>query len=87
MKLPRVFTTRGVPVLAWSSALRDDTVKQLTRLAEQPWAIHHVAAMPDAHVSDGVAVGSVFATRDVVVPGALGGDLGCGVSAVRFGMS
>lgn len=84
MTLPRVLTTRGVPVLAWSSALATDTEKQLTRLAEQPWVVHHVAAMPDAHVSEGVAVGSVFATRDVVVPGALGGDLGCGVSAVRF---
>ncbi|MDP1920948.1 MAG: RtcB family protein [Myxococcales bacterium] len=84
MTLPRVVVTRGVPVLAWSSALRSDTAKQLTRLAEQPWVVHHVAAMPDAHVSEGVAVGSVFATRDVVVPGALGTDLGCGVSAVRF---
>ncbi len=84
MTLPRVVATRGVPVLAWSSALRPDTAKQLTRLAEQPWVVHHVAAMPDAHVSEGVAVGSVFATRDVVVPGALGTDLGCGVSAVRF---
>lgn len=84
MTLPRVLATRGVPVLAWSTALRPDTAKQLTRLAEQPWVVHHVAAMPDAHVSDGVAVGSVFATRDVVVPGALGTDLGCGVSAVRF---
>ena len=84
MTLPRVVATRGVPVLAWSTALRPDTAKQLTRLAEQPWVVHHVAAMPDAHLSEGVAVGSVFATRDVVVPGALGTDLGCGVSAVRF---
>jgi tRNA-splicing ligase RtcB len=40
--------------------------------------------MADAHVSDGIAVGSVFATERVVVPRALGGDLGCGMSAVRI---
>jgi tRNA-splicing ligase RtcB len=40
--------------------------------------------MPDLHVAHGIAVGTVFATDSVVVPSALGGDLGCGVSAVRF---
>ncbi|MFT3708853.1 MAG: RtcB family protein [Archangium sp.] len=84
MKLPRKIETRGVPVLAWSRELSRETERQLTRLAQQPWVRHHVAAMPDAHVSEGVAVGTVFATADVVVPGALGGDLGCGVAAIRF---
>lgn len=84
MRLPRRIETRGVPVLAWSRALTRDTQRQLERLAQQPWVRHHVAAMPDAHVAEGVAVGTVFATDDVIVPGALGGDLGCGVAAVRF---
>ncbi len=84
MKLPLVIQTRGVPVLVWSSALGKDTRAQLVKLAEKPWALHHVAAMPDAHVSDRVAIGTVFATKDVIVPGALGTDLGCGVSAIRF---
>lgn len=84
MRLPRRIETRGVPVLAWSRALTRDTQRQLERLALQPWVRHHVAAMPDAHVAEGVAVGTVFATDDVIVPGALGGDLGCGVAAVRF---
>lgn len=84
MRVPFVIETRGVPVVVWSSALAKDTRKQLVKLAEQPWALHHVAAMPDAHVSDRVAIGTVFATRDVIIPGALGTDLGCGVSAIRF---
>jgi tRNA-splicing ligase RtcB len=40
--------------------------------------------MPDLHVAHGVAVGTVFATDRVVVPSALGGDLGCGVAAVQL---
>lgn len=84
MRLPRRIESRGVPVLVWSRALTRDTERQLSRLAQQPWVRHHVAAMPDAHVSEGVAVGTVFATSGVIVPGALGGDLGCGVAALRF---
>jgi len=43
--------------------------------------------MADAHVAEGVAVGTVFATERTVVPRALGGDLGCGMSALRIGES
>ncbi len=73
-----------VPVYAWSSALGDDVARQLCRIASQPWAALRVAAMADAHVADHVAVGTVFATEHHVVPAALGGDLGCGVHAVRL---
>ncbi len=73
-----------VPVFAWSSALADDTARQLAHLASQPFVVDHVAAMADAHVSDGVSVGTVFATEHEVVPSALGGDLGCGVRAVHL---
>lgn len=74
----------GVPIKVWARALPDGVMRQLEQLASEPWAVEHVAAMPDAHVANGVAVGTVFATHGVVVPAALGGDLGCGVSALRF---
>ncbi len=72
-----------VPVRTWAERLSVETEEQLLLLASQPYVVGFVAAMADAHVSSGVAVGSVFATRNTVVPGALGGDLGCGMSAVR----
>ncbi|NTX37584.1 RtcB family protein [Myxococcus llanfairpwllgwyngyllgogerychwyrndrobwllllantysiliogogogochensis] len=74
----------AVPILVWARALPPGAEKQLRHLAAQPYVVEHVAAMPDVHVAHGVAVGSVFATEHHVVPGALGGDLGCGVSAYRF---
>lgn len=73
-----------VPIRCWADDAADDTLRQLQRVASMPWITEHVAAMADAHVSSGVAVGTVFATEDVVVPGALGSDLGCGVSASRL---
>src|ERR1700745_716746 len=72
-----------VPVRVWARAVSPKTVRQLQRLASQPYVVEFVAAMADAHVSEGVAVGSVFATESTLVPGALGGDLGCGMSALQ----
>ncbi|HZU85448.1 MAG TPA: RtcB family protein [Polyangiaceae bacterium] len=73
-----------VPVRLWARDASPDTVRQLQRLASQPYVTEFVAGMADAHVSEGVAVGSVFATERTVVPRALGGDLGCGMSARRI---
>ena len=74
----------AVPIYAWARAVPAGAVKQLQHIASQPYVVEHVAAMPDVHVAEGVAVGTVFATERHIVPGALGGDLGCGVSAMRF---
>lgn len=74
-----------VPVRLWSRRANAETIRQLQRLASMPYVVHWVAAMPDVHVSAEVAVGSVFATEHTIVPRALGGDLGCGMSAVCLG--
>jgi tRNA-splicing ligase RtcB len=73
-----------LPVHIWGRVVPDGALAQLGRIAAQPYVVGHVAAMPDLHVAHGVAVGTVFATDGVVVPSALGGDLGCGIAAVRF---
>lgn len=76
-----------VPIRVWARSLDQATIFQLRELASQPYVVLHVAAMADAHVAEGVAVGTVFATESTVVPAALGGDLGCGMSAVRLSVS
>ena len=73
-----------IPVRLWARRAAPETIRQLQRLASQPYVVEFVAGMADAHVSEGVAVGSVFATAATVVPRALGGDLGCGMSARRI---
>jgi tRNA-splicing ligase RtcB len=75
-----------VPVRIWARSISKETVAQLQRLASQSYVVEFVAAMADAHLSEGVAVGSVFATENTVVPAALGGDLGCGMSAIPLGL-
>jgi tRNA-splicing ligase RtcB len=73
-----------VPVLIWARAAPIEAIEQLVRVAALHFVVGHVAGMPDLHLASGVAVGTVFATDGVLVPSALGGDLGCGVAAVQL---
>ena len=86
--MPRTLFDPGrghrVPVHVWARDASEETLAQLERIASRPYATLRVAAMADAHVAEGVAVGTVFATERTVVPRALGGDLGCGVAAIQL---
>jgi tRNA-splicing ligase RtcB len=75
-----------VPVHLWARDASEGTIAQLVAIASRPYVVRHVAAMADAHVANGVAVGTVFATERAVVPRALGGDLGCGIAATRLAL-
>jgi tRNA-splicing ligase RtcB len=39
--------------------------------------------MPDAHVGYGMPIGGVLATENVIIPNAVGVDIGCGMCAVK----
>jgi len=43
-----------------------------------------LAIMPDVHLAHDVCIGTVFATRGLLYPAAIGGDVGCGVAALRL---
>lgn len=44
--------------------------------------VARVAVMPDVHLAKEVCVGVALATRHTLVPAAIGGDIGCGMSAI-----
>ena len=44
----------------------------------------YVALMPDYHPGEGSMIGSVIPTRQVILPSVIGGDVGCGMTAVRL---
>lgn len=75
------------PIHRWVGAPLDLAVERaLTRLAASDDVVH-VAAMPDVHLADDVCVGCVTATRTSLYPEAVGGDIGCGMAAVRFSVA
>ncbi|MDX9834073.1 MAG: RtcB family protein [Desulfobulbus sp.] len=49
--------------------------------------MHHIAIMADAHVGYGTPIGGVLATVGTVIPNGVGVDIGCGMQAVRTGLS
>lgn len=72
-----------IPIKAWLSEIDEITLEQATNLARLPFAAHHIALMPDAHVGYGMPIGGVLAARGAIVPNAVGVDIGCGMHARR----
>lgn len=56
------------------------TIERLSRAPD----VAQVAVMPDVHLAAGVSNGVVVATRHLIYPAAVGGDIGCGFAAVRL---
>lgn len=79
----RVITTERVPIKMWLEYLEDGAEVQAKNLANLPFAYKHIAIMPDAHQGYGMPIGGVLATEGVVIPNAVGVDIGCGMSAVK----
>ncbi len=77
--LPIVTTGGRVPILSWATPLEGSALEQARNLADLPFAIDHVALMPDAHLGLGATVGSVIPTLNAVMPAAVGVDIGCGM--------
>lgn len=76
-------STEKKPIKLWLEELDSDTLTQAKNLANLPFLFHHVAIMPDAHVGYGMPIGGVAATEGVVIPNAVGVDIGCGVCALQ----
>ncbi|MEE8154618.1 MAG: RtcB family protein [Phycisphaerales bacterium] len=73
-----------VTIRSWATErLSDDIRRSLDRLARSD-DVRHIAVMPDVHLSRDVCIGTAFATSHLVYPDAIGGDIGCGISAVAF---
>ena len=64
-------------------AIEDGAIQQVKNMASLPFTFHHVAAMPDCHYGYGMPIGGVLATQGVVIPNAVGVDIGCGVVCVK----
>lgn len=72
------------PVLSWANhELAADEVKMAKNVASLPFVFKHVALMPDVHLGKGALVGSVIATKDAIIPAAVGVDIGCGMCAIK----
>jgi len=77
----------NVPIKIWADNVEDGAIKQLINLSKLPFIFKHVAAMPDCHQGYGMPIGGVMATNKVIIPNAVGVDIGCGMCAVKTSLT
>jgi tRNA-splicing ligase RtcB len=87
MPIKQVLTEQRVPVKIWTDDVDENSKRQLANVATLPFIHHHVAAMPDAHYGLGATIGSVIATKNAIIPAAVGVDIGCGMIACRLSLT
>ena len=73
----------GHPVMIWTHEVEESALQQIENLSTLPFLFHHLAVMPDVHAGKGMPIGGVLACRNVVIPNAVGVDIGCGMCAVK----
>jgi len=77
----------GMTVRLWSAEGPEgkSTIKRLFEPIARAGFVHpYVALMPDWHPGSDAVVGSVVPSRHMLLPSVIGGDIGCGVAAVRL---
>ena len=76
-----------VPIKMWVNDIEENALAQARNLANLPFIFKHVALMPDCHSGYGMPIGGVIATKGVVIPNAVGVDIGCGMCAVKTSLN
>ena len=70
------------PIKTWLSGmdkLEESCLEQAYHLSNLPFLHKWVCLMPDTHTGMGMPIGGVIAAKDVVIPNAVGVDIGCGM--------
>ena len=82
--MTKIISSEKLPIKMWTSdPFEDGALQQAKNLANLPFLFKHVALMPDCHQGYGMPIGGVIATKGVIIPNAVGVDIGCGMLAVR----
>lgn len=77
--------SQPVPHQVWGRHLMDSgTLEQFDRACRLPVAVRG-AQMPDGHIGYGLPIGGVLATRNAVIPYAVGVDIACRMRLTVYG--
>lgn len=74
------------PIKVWLNEIGDmeeSCLEQAYHLANLPFIHKWVSLMPDTHTGTGMPIGGVIAAKDVIIPNAVGVDIGCGMIFTR----
>lgn len=71
-----------VPIKVWldqEEQMEESCLEQAVHLGKLPFLHKWVSLMPDTHTGKGMPIGGVIAAEDVIIPNAVGVDIGCGM--------
>ncbi|RJP48791.1 MAG: RtcB family protein [Anaerolineaceae bacterium] len=77
----------GILIKSWCNELEEGAIKQARKLARLPFARMQICLMPDTHEGYGMPIGGILATEGVIIPYAVGVDIGCGMTAMRTSLT
>lgn len=82
-------TTEKIPIKLWlkEEQMDEGALEQARNLANLPFAFKHIAIMPDTHQGYGMPIGAILATKGVIIPNAVGVDIGCGMCSLRTSLT
>jgi tRNA-splicing ligase RtcB len=74
-----------IPAKVWSNIedIEQGALNQIETVCSLPFVSNHMAVMPDCHTGYSCPIGSVIATKNVIVPFFVGVDIGCGMCAMK----
>ncbi|QEY58063.1 RtcB family protein [Pseudomonas sp. C27(2019)] len=84
-----IIETERIPILLWleEDQVEEGALQQARNLANLPFAFKHIAIMPDTHQGFGMPIGAILATKGVIIPNAVGVDIGCGMCSLRTNLT
>ncbi len=74
-----------LPIKVWLPSedhIEESCLEQAMNLSKLPFIYKWVSLMPDTHAGMGMPIGAVIATENVIIPNAVGVDIGCGMAFV-----
>ena len=74
----------AAPVKSWLAMPMEASAQEAIERVRRAEDVVHIAVMPDVHLAGDVCVGTAMATRRLIYPSAVGGDIGCGMLAMAF---
>lgn len=85
--MKKILESERIPIKLWLDNIENGALQQAKNLANFPFSFKHIALMPDTHQGFGMPIGGVMATKNVIIPNAVGVDIGCGMCAVRTSLT
>ncbi len=85
--MKQVVNTGRIPIKLWIDNIEEGALEQAQNMANLPFAFRHIAIMPDSHQGYGMPIGGVLATNGVIIPNAVGVDIGCGMCALKTNLT